>query len=150
LPSLHTMRFAVKQAVQEWPRSDARAGLDPTTQISGFRKLKLTSCAPISGLLLKLGLVLCESRANQDPVFGRKTAPGLSALGSIEIEPVRLMEQEGCSRSASAAWLRRHHCGGPLLPDCIFNRVALRRHAFMFGCLRDRTPPGLAAFQALP
>jgi hypothetical protein len=64
-------------------RRAMHAELDPTTQISGLRKFKLTSCAPISSRP-KLGLVSCESAANQNPAG---TAPGLSASGSIEIEP---------------------------------------------------------------
>jgi hypothetical protein len=76
-----------------------------------------------------------------------EAAPGSSASGSIEIVPARLTQQDGCSRSAGSAWLRQHHCVGPLLPNCIFNRVALWRYAFLLGS-RVRRPPGLAAAQA--
>jgi hypothetical protein len=100
------------------------AELDPATQISGLRKSKLTSCAPTFALPGP-GFVLSESPANQSPVFVWKAASDLVSIGLIEIEPVGLTEQESCSRSASIAWLRRHHCGDPLLPDCYFNEVAL-------------------------
>jgi hypothetical protein len=53
----------------------ATIGLDTTLQISGFRKLKLTNCAPIPDLP-GIGFVLCASRVN--PTCGRETAPGFS------------------------------------------------------------------------
>jgi hypothetical protein len=52
-----------------------------------LRKLKLTNCAAISGLP-DVGLALRESQASRNAAFGRQTAPGLSALGSIEVAPV--------------------------------------------------------------
>jgi hypothetical protein len=115
------------------------AELDPTTQISGFEEIETDE------LRSELGLVLCESPANQARLSAGRARQILSVLGSIEIAPVGLAEQEGCSRSAGLAWLRRHHCGGSLLPNCIINPVPVRSYAFLFGCSRARRPPGLAA-----
>jgi hypothetical protein len=61
------VRVCTRSAARQFVDAGA---LDAAAQISVFTKLKLASCAPISGLP-EIGFILCVSRVN--PTYGRIT-----------------------------------------------------------------------------
>jgi hypothetical protein len=108
-------------------------GLDSTLEISGFTKLKLAKCASISGLPEIDHVVRKSGKTNP-------TAAGSLRrfFSTIEIQLLSFRpDNKASSCNAVAAWLRYLRVGGPMLAACIFNRAALRSHAFLSGQSRN-------------
>jgi hypothetical protein len=92
--------------------------LDPTTQISGFWKLKLTNCAPVSDLRT-FGLVASQSPAKARLAFGRR--------------PHRLDRHRSRSRLSrwrSPCWRRRNPANAPMAPAPLQGQFIVRRLYF--------------------
>jgi hypothetical protein len=86
---------------------DVQSELDPTIQISGLTKLKLTNCA--------------RGKLRRAFLFGIRDR----SISIGQVWPSR----RGSSGSAGVAYLCRPHDGRLLFPACIFRSAALRRHA---------------------